>query len=1085
MRVLAAALFAVTTASAFADIEITGSILGANGKAAGAHVQLVAWPGAAEARTLQLEGKLARDPLTQTTTDRDGRFRIAAKEAGMYRVLVRADRTMPHAYDLAPLLADIELPPLRLETSDPLRVRVIGVDERPRAGVRVRAWNAAASPAKTNAWRIDDRLAITDESGIATFARARNERLHVSAIAHDTPESRAVADRNAIDIRLSRGCARPLEVRNANGSPAAAWISNDRWTIGVTNENGLLTIDAPCRDEMRISATTADGASARAVIVPVENPSPVTLILEPAQRVSGRVIDAETRAAIANALVWSGDDPAQFVRTDARGNYAIARSSELRAAASGHLPRAEKVASTGPSFALQPTAVLAGNVVDAQGRGVAGAAIEIDEWSGDAVIRFRARAEGLVARALTRANGAFRIEVLPRRAHTLKAMHDGFAPATLIVPDKLAPFATKGGLQLVLDSGRSASGRVIDDENAQPVIGAELRLVRASERANTPKFLRAIEGSAEDEWRAVSDGDGRFRFDHLPAGQFDLVANADGFSERTIGGIAIGDRPADLGEIALLRGATLEGTIVDRRGRAIDGAIVAVHPPSVAGITGDAALKFAAEEAREARVSSDGRFVVDSLTPGATFDVTARAPGFVTQTIARVEVPASDPLRIVLETAARVSGRVVTDTGEPVPNATVSVRPADAALPAGLSGMTTSTDAEGAFELLNLAAGKLALSAAAKGYVAGDTRLIEVSDGQSLENVDLQLQRGASIEGTVLTATGTAATAARVSLLAKRSVHNMLALEVTGGTRTDGDGRFRLDGVPLGPQIVSADQDGFLRAQRELTVQPGINRLDLRLGEGSAIGGRVTDSGGRPLAGAAVALLTAGPGLAREEMSDASGAFRFAGLEPGRYQLTARRDGYSSARQDVELTARPLDDVELRLSEGGGVISGRVIGASAQELAQVRISAVKRPLDSLDGMREGRIDRDAYRVEGVYVGEWRVTARLANGRQAQKVVQITDASQATQADLDLTNGLTLSGTVRSDGQPIGNAVVEVHGATADPLASTVTDSTGRFRIDGLAPGAIKVIVYLATRNLRHEQTLALNGSVDVNIDMSQ
>lgn len=1084
--VVAPLLFALlfSTASAVADIEITGRVLDAQGKAVKANVALVAIPSAAETRSLQLEGKLAADPLTQSSSESDGRFRLVAKEAGMLRVLVRAERAMPYAFDLVPLLSDVALPPLRVESSEGLRVRVLGVDGQPRAGVRVRAW-PVNERTKPDAWRIDERMTITDANGLATFTRARNERLQISAIGNDTPEVRTIAESASIDVRLPRGCARPLEVRNANGSPALAWVASDRWTLGITNENGLLTVDAPCSDSMRVLAETSDGAFARATLAPLDDGKPTTLMLQPEERISGRVVDAESRAAIANALLWSSDDPARFVRSDARGNYTIAHANELRAAASGHLPRTERVASGGPTFALQPTALLSGSVVDAQGRGIGGAEVEIDEWSGDAVIRFRSRAEGLASRTLTRANGTFRVDVLPRRAHTLKATRDGFAPATLVVPDKLAPFASRGNLQLVLENGRSAFGRIIDDETGEPIASAELRLMRATQKSNLPKFLRGVEQSDAEEWRGFANGDGTFRFEHLPTATFDLIAKANGFAERTISGIAIESdaRPTDVGDVALTKGVTLEGVVVDRKGRAIDGATVAVHPPSVAGISGDAALKFAADEAREAGTSNEGRFTIDSLTPGATFDVTARAPGFVTRTIARIELPASEPLRIVLETAARVSGRVVTDAGEPVPNATISIRPADAALPAGLSGMTTSSDAEGSYDLLNLAAGKLALAAAAKGYIAGDTRIVDVADGQVLDHIDLQLQRGATIEGVVLTASGSAATSARVSLLSKRSMHTMLALEVTGFARTDGDGRFRLEGVPLGVQSVSADQDGFLRAQRELTIQPGINRLDLRLGEGSAVSGHVTDSGGRPLAGAAVSLLTAGPGIAREEMSDSSGAFRFAGLETGRYQLTARKDGFSSARQDVEIAARPLDNIELRLSEGGGVIAGRIIGANAQELAQVRISAVKRPLDSLDAMRDGRVNGDAYRIEGVYSGEWRITARLANGRQAQKIVQVSDASQTTQLDLDLTQGLTLSGTVRNEGQPIGNALVEVQGTTAEPVANTVTDSAGRFRIEGLSPGAVKVIVQIAARGLRHEVNVALSGSVDVNIEV--
>ena len=48
---------------------------------------------------------------------------------------------------------------------------------------------------------------------------------------------------------------------------------------------------------------------------------------------------------------------------------------------------------------------------------------------------------------------------------------------------------------------------------------------------------------------------------------------------------------------------------------------------------------------------------------------------------------------------------------------------------------------------------------------------------------------------------------------------------------------------------------------------------------------------GRALRGVAVTLLSSVPGLAKEEISDSGGAFRFAGLAPGGYQLSAHEGG--------------------------------------------------------------------------------------------------------------------------------------------------------------------------------------------------
>ena len=311
------------------------------------------------------------------------------------------------------------------------------------------------------------------------------------------------------------------------------------------------------------------------------------------------MLDAETRSPLAGALVWVDGEPEGAVRTDGQGKYAVTRPAHaadeplpLRAAAAGHLPGLEKGAprrAVAPTFALQPTAVLAGFVVDGDGRAVPAAEVRVDEWSAASLLTFGVRPEGLSPRTASRSNGAFRIEVLPRRAYTLRASHAGFAPASVTVAEKLAPSTVRSDLRLVLTSGNSAAGKVVDT-NAAPIVGGRVRLTQATARANLPKYLRRLDDGPELQLETESDGQGNFRFEHLPAGRFDLEARADGFAPHTQRGIAIegGNRPTDLGTLTLEQGSAVEGTVVDRDEQPIEGATVAARPPSPAGIRADA-----------------------------------------------------------------------------------------------------------------------------------------------------------------------------------------------------------------------------------------------------------------------------------------------------------------------------------------------------------------------------------------------------------------------------------------------------------------------------------------------------------------
>lgn len=1080
------ALLAADQAPAPRTIEVSGRVLDARGKPS------------PKAEVALLPVAENGEALTSASTDTGGRFRLAAPDAGMYRVIVRATGAVPAETSLLPLLAPIELAPLRTQDNAPLRVRVLGADGTPVAGVRVAAWPTSGQ--RPDGWIAASRAGTTDESGTVVLPRSAGESLEVAATGGELAFARASrVTASSIDLRAEAACARPLTVRDGNGSAVAgARVSTESVLLATTNEEGSATIYAPCRSDLRVSIAASDGRSARTPLQhasPEQPSAPLAVMLEAPDRFTGRVLDADSRAPIAGALVWSADDPAAFVRSDAKGTYVLARpaqtSGDLRAAASGHLPRGEKTSAkrgpnaSGPTFALQPTATLAGAVVDGSGRAVGGAEIQFDEYSSDALFRFRTRPEGIAARAMSRDDGTFRIEVLPRRAYTLRASRTGFAPATLTVAEKLAPAAVKSGLRLVLTSGMGAFGRIVD-ERAAPVAAAEIRLVRSSARDSLPSFLRAEDEIEEEPLEAFSDAEGGFRFEHLPAGRFELTAKADGFVRRTVKDIAIESGAAnDLGEIALERGLALTGTVTDRRGKPLTGATVSAFPPSATGVRAEAReLLAGGQEIRSTKSEANGRFSLDGLAHGETIDVIARLSGYVAATLPQLEMPPSQPVQLVLEPAARVSGRVKTEQGEPVPGAVVAIRPVDAALPAGLSGSVADTDAAGTYVLQDLEPGKMAVSASAKGFVSGEPVVLEVGEGRNIEDVDLTLHRGAALEGTVSMPNGQPAIAARVTLRhSNRMPDRLLDLEVAGASQTDGDGRFRMEGVPLGAQTVIATQPGYQPAVREIEVRSGDNRVDLRLAEGFAVSGRVVDGSGRPLAGTPVNLLTSGPGMAEEDVSGSDGAFRFTGLGAGRYSVAAQKEGYGTARQEVQISDRAVDGVELRLQQGAGVISGRILGLPLQSMSQLQIMATKRPMDNLDALREGNADgQGAYRIEGVHAGDWTVTARLPNGRQAQKSVSVSEGSPA-QLDLEFGGGVTLSGRVRRHGQPVANATVEVSGVGVDSSGSTVTDGGGAFRIEGLTAGEHRLAVNVAQSGLHHERAVTLGGDQTIDVDL--
>lgn len=1015
-------------APAAAAMEVRGRVVGTDGKpAAKVPVELSTFAG---------------ETLGRATTDAQGAFRLEAAEVGMYRVVVRAPNAVPREARLLPLLETTELAPLRLEKSEPLRVRA-------QAGTRIAA--RAIRPHAREGWIDADRGGVTDEHGTLLVPRRAGETLEVA-----TPKARARTAGTELTLRDEKPCARQLVIRDAGGAAVAkAHVLNESFHLGTTDEQGAATVTTACGRELVVE--TESGQRMR---VPPAPASEITLAAP--QPWSGRVVDAETREPLANAFVWSDDDPARYVRTDAKGVYAIALAPS-RAAAAGHLASA-----AGPTFALQPTSAISGTVVDAEGKAVAGAELRIRDATAD---RNRPWPEGLPSRTTSGANGAFRIAALPQRAYTVEASHAGFAPSAVTVKDK------RSGVEIVLAAGQSAFGKVTD-ESENPIAGAEVRLTAASD---APRFVR---NEAEEEARVTfTDGEGNFRFEHLPRGTVDLEAKAESFAPATVRGVTIeAERAADLGTVMLERGVVLEGVVLDGDERPVAGAQVIAYPPSPAGIRGEAVARIAvaAGDAREAMSRGDGRFSITGLRAGEAIDVTARKAGYVAATLPQLELPHDEPLRMVLESGARVSGRVTGEQGEAVSGAIVTVRPSDSALPPGLSGQSTTTDGDGAFVLGELPPGRFAVSAAAKGYVSAEPRLLDVREGASLDDVALTLRRGSSIEGVVLTPTGAPAAGARVTVRGTVTPERMVDIELAGSARADGEGRYRIEGVSPGPQKIVADDERHARAVRELNVQPGTNRVDLRLGDGGTVGGRVVDGEGRPLAGASLAL----GGANRGEISDAQGVFRFTGVEPGNYTLTARKEGYAAARQELQLAGRPVEGLELRLVQGGGVITGRISGLPAALLAQLQVRAMEVPLTSMDGMRDGRTDaQGVYRIDGVHAGKWTVIARHGSGREARREVTIAEGAGQTQVDLEFGGGVALSGTVRRLGEPVSGASIQASGTRHASTGSALTDASGHFRITGLEPGEHVVVVTVAESGLRHSRQVAIDGEQQLDIDL--
>jgi hypothetical protein len=471
--------------------------------------------------------------------------------------------------------------------------------------------------------------------------------------------------------------------------------------------------------------------------------------------------------------------------------------------------------------------------------------------------------------------------------------------------------------------------------------------------------------------------------------------------------VPTGSEPWDLGTAFLATGVAIEGRVVQDDGSAVAGARVRV-------------LSEHSSKGADSQVlaDDDGRFTLADQIAGMPSRLEVTASGFTSLLTPAVVPPTSEPITIVLATSCQVSGTVFAG-GNPVADAVVVAAVDDGSPLLGRRFYTVS-DAEGHFLLQDLEPGKLALSASAEGGAESRRISMVLPAGERRDNLEIHLEAGGTLSGTVSSSTGTPLKDVTIEAFAETGESGGNA----SGRPTavsDTAGLFRISGLQPGSWLFSASHTGFPRKVARQRIGNGNHSLDFILDSGSEITGRVTDESGTPVPGAQIVLSLAGgrpqgldlllPVRDSQVVSQADGSFRFTGIEEGSYRLLASKAGFAPAEPTETLTiaGEPVEGLLLRLEQGNS-ISGRLLGLSYDELARIEICAFQ-----TEGRRaRGEVDpAGGYRLSDLAPGPWYVVAEVEEtGKRA--VGQVSVGAEPASLDLDFANPPP---AVQSDPQP--------------------------------------------------------------------
>ncbi len=1083
-------------------------------------------------------------PAHNTRTDATGAFAIKLPSAGFYSLEFHAKGFASARWTTtAPLLEDRDLLPIELGASRKLSLKVVDPSGTPITTARVVAYtHSSRLPSARRLTRERSMATVThraavDESGERVFtigAGAGGVRITAPGFVPTAPTFDPDQGELQRTVELVPAEMATVHITNSDGTPAsAAAILRGRTVVAITDADGTAEVVIGSKSESSSSARYTvygreplSGVNFKAGDLSTSKPATFSLI-DPVT-FPGRVFNKETNKPVADVWVWSISINATQSKPD--GSYQLAGPAfdpgggpmRVETRALGYFDSNQPVTSdlirtkASPTFALEPAASIVGIVVNASGSPIQGARVSTRLKDITAFMTAGGRGTPNLS-VVSAADGSFALRPLMSATQfTVVAKHKNFADAEVSLNALTAGLPKRITVQMV--SGARAFGQVVDEAGV-PVPGATVELGETVKTQDMTAMISRQFSGAADSRTAITDSNGDFRFDALGAGDYDVSISASGFAPAKIKEVGVpsaaellanantapdeGDPspplapPFEIGTITLSPGAVIEGVIRSATGRTLSGAEITISE------TGNTMVMVAGmiDGGNEPDLTSDedGRFLFDSLAPNTPYKIDVELEGFAGKTLSNVKAPSENTIEIKLDPASKFAGVVVNQLGEPLANARVTINQQMGSVAGGMMNFNPrrmvkndQTDEDGRFEFEGLGAGKWDLVAAFKSYIDHEQKGIAIEAGVDPSEQRIVLQKGATLTGNVLGSDGEPLAGVNIErVIAQRNMFDISRAN-RRVARTDGDGNYTIEGLPVGKASFSAKHSTHQDAVRDANIQQGDNRLDFAMERGLTISGRVTDPTGLPVEGARVKAGQAGGGFAivmanggggpRPALTDADGNFTLDGLTNGTYTVSATMEGFAEgeARDAVRLEGNDEAGVLVQLSTGAA-ITGVVTGLSFDELSLVQIMVMQPGASTSPLMAQVNYEGE-YRLDNVAAGDWMVMATVGQSKNARETVTIEQGQQEMVVDFEFGGGLTLTGRVLRNGQPESGTMVIAAGTSSSGNGQATTNPEGEFSIEGLEPGGYRVMVTDMTSS-PHQETIELVADYNLEIDI--
>ncbi len=743
----------------------------------------------------------------------------------------------------------------------------------------------------------------------------------------------------------------------------------------------------------------AEGREIGIDVVSGERKSGVRITLPSGYELSGRVADQRGRAIGGATIVATKSLPGVRTMTSfffasdnkdvptssaegsfslrlAEGNYDL----EIRREgfAPKRLPNVRVERNTDPlKVVLVEGVAVAGRVVTASGSPVADANINLG--SGEL---------GPLGATVTAIDGSFAIEDLA-------------AGTAILSVNKLEDFisfsqsvtAPDPNLLIELPAGGGISGRVVDSNSKQPLtsFSAGLSNVRAGGGAmrRGPPMMKDFRSD-----------DGSFVLENVPVGQHQVQVTAPGYVTAQLSGVNVeeGKSVRDL-EVLMEPGVRVTGKVTGPDGAGLEAVFISAEDPSDRMVMGPPGAPNS--------TNADGEYVIENLQAGErTLRFSKR--GYQPEQKA-VKISGKEArVDVRLSRGLELTGTVVDASGRPVAEASVMAQAPGA-------GGRASSNANGAFTIEGLAAGRYTVTASKTGLASERLRDVDIATVGPLRIV---LDTGGTIYGRV---------SGYDETLASTIVVRASNQEGNAQSSIDASGNFRIEGAPVGTVTVLAMSRGSNSGSKQVEVVSGqSHQVDLEFRSDIVISGRVSRNG----KAADFSSVSFMPSDARLQSrgsgaTDAEGRYSISGLEPGDYNVSVMdQNTLQPYRTTYKVTGSANFDIDVR----GATLRGRVVDAESGEgIPDARISLSQkgdRPSPTMFQPSTVSAWDGNFTLEHVPAGSYQLLAQKQGwGHQILDLSVEGEFAQDALVKLSKNDGLVLRVVDARDGRPLAANVL--------------------------------------------------------------